>query len=188
MNAHNPELVNALVDGELRGARRWLVQRHVSACPICAAEYRRLHHVRQLVADNPPVAPAMSDSPEFFWSKVKREIEREGHEIVETHAEPPVVGQWLRQYTYELVGAAAAAVIALVAFGLLRTPPAGVETVAADGEPAATQVEQVATALPHTVATVLENDDAGTAVIWVSGLPWTQDMTELKTRFANMDI
>src|SRR5438128_2176149 len=80
MRVHNPELISAQLDGELRGVRRWLVQRHLRRCAICAAEYQRVQRVRGLLAAN-PVTPPMSDSPEFFWSKVKREIETRDREL-----------------------------------------------------------------------------------------------------------
>ena len=80
MKLHNPEWVSALLDGELKGLRGWLVKRHVSRCALCAGEYRRGHHLRAMLAAN-PASPTMSDSPDFFWSKVKREIHaREGQE------------------------------------------------------------------------------------------------------------
>ena len=68
-------LVGALADGELRGLRRWLVNRHVQRCPVCAADFRAQRQVRQVLAAS-RVDVRMSDSPEFFWSKVKRDIAR----------------------------------------------------------------------------------------------------------------
>ena len=53
MKAHNPELVSALLDGELKGLRRLSVQRHVGRCAVCAAEYRNLQRIRQMLAANP---------------------------------------------------------------------------------------------------------------------------------------
>lgn len=213
MNAHNPELINALLDGELRGLRRWLVQRHVSHCPVCAAEFRRLHHVRDLLTANPP-APAMSDSPEFFWSKVKREIEHRGHQPVEVPEPTFYLGDWLRQHRAALATAAAFTVlIAVVLWEQRRQPepsappvaqaPAPPVEVAPPVEtvsitpveqlpettaPIATEVEQVATDIPNTSATVLAADNAGDTVIWVTGLPWASDMDDLKTQYATMDI
>jgi hypothetical protein len=49
------------------------------------------------------------------------------------------------------------------------------------------QVEQLKTLIPHTTATAFDSEDAGVTVIWVSGLPWTPDMNEMKTEFANLD-
>ena len=80
--SHHTDIVSGLLDGQLTGIRLWLARRHVSVCPLCAAEYRRQRHVRDMLHANPPAA-AMSDSPEFFWSKVKAEIQRRGTERVE---------------------------------------------------------------------------------------------------------
>jgi anti-sigma factor RsiW len=187
MTVHDPKLISALLDGELRGIRRWLVKRHLGRCAICAAEYRRFHHVRDMLATNPP-APQMSDSPEFFWSKVRREIETRDQE---SRIEPMprlTASDWFGQHGYAL----ATAVVALVAaLGVLwvkqpnRPKPVSAPVVVVRGN--VTTVEHVATVLAHTVATPVEGDEASVAVIWVSGLPWMPDMTTMKTRFANLD-
>ena len=49
------------------------------------------------------------------------------------------------------------------------------------------EVEQLKTPVPNSAATAFDSDDAGVTVIWVTGLPWTSDMTEMKTQFANLD-
>lgn len=177
MKPHNPELISALLDGELKGFRRWLVQRHVNGCTLCAAEYRHLHHVQQMLAANPPVTP-MSDSPEFFWSKVKREIQAQPQQ-----ATAPV-------RSYKLVYAAATAIVVLFA-GVLLVPSLKVarhvETRAPIIELPVATVEHASTMIPNTVATAIEAKDAEPAVIWVSGLPWTPDMDEMKSQFAQLD-
>jgi anti-sigma factor RsiW len=185
MKAHHSELISALVDGELRGLRRWLIRRHVSRCAPCAAEYRYLVHVRQMLAAN-PVTPPMSDSPEFFWSKVKREIEaREGQAA---DAPMPALGlsDWLGQHRFAFASAVGALVVVVgLVLALQRRPQTDSPTVIV--RPAVTTVEHAATLIPNTVATTLEATDGEPAVIWVSGLPWSPDMTELKTYFAQLD-
>src|SRR5438128_11081957 len=110
MRLHNPEWVSALLDGELKGLRGWLVKRHVSRCALCAADSRRGHHVRAMLAAN-PASPTMSDSPDFFWSKVKREIHaREGQET--TGALPALsLSDWLRQHQFALASVLGALVV-----------------------------------------------------------------------------
>ena len=66
MKLHNPKLVGALLDGELKGLQRLLMQRHVNRCAVCAAEHRLQRHVRAMLTANPPGIPPMSDSPDFF--------------------------------------------------------------------------------------------------------------------------
>jgi hypothetical protein len=53
--------------------------------------------------------------------------------------------------------------------------------------PGFAQVEQLKTPVPHSAATTFDSEDAGVTVIWVTGLPWTSDMNEMKTQFANLD-
>ena len=48
-------------------------------------------------------------------------------------------------------------------------------------------VEHVSTLIPNSVATPVETKDDDDTVIWVSGLPWTPDMSEMKTLYANLD-
>jgi len=190
MKAHNPELVGALLDGELKGLRRWLVQRHVDRCPLCAAEYRHLHHVRQMLAAN-PLPVEMSDSPEFFWSKVKRQIQ-----IRDAAATPVVmphlsVTDWLGQHRLALASAATVLVgiVGLVFALQSHTTPVKVAALPAPIiELPATSVQHASTFIHDVVATTIEAKDSDSTVIWVSGLPWTSDMTEMKTRFAQMDI
>ena len=189
MRGHYTELLSALLDRELRGVRRWLVMRHLRRCPICAAEYRHLRHVRNMLAANQP-ADAMSDSPEFFWSKVKREIEARGRQT----QVGPTLGlnafDWISQHSHAFAIAVAALVAVLGTLWVLRTHrpkpvTASAPVVVMRGSVAT--IEHVTTTLKHTVATPVQEDDSNVAVIWVSGLQWTPDMTTMKTRFANMD-
>jgi anti-sigma factor RsiW len=172
MKVHQTELLSALVDGELRGRRKRLVERHLQECIVCQAEFRHLQHVREMLAANPP-QPAMSDSADFFWSKVKREIERHGN----TPVEAPVAGwslaDWLLQHSFAL--ATTAAVVLALLVGVLFLPR----------QLSAPTVVQVATALPDTAATPLEPDEEKTTTIWLSGLPWTKDMNQMQTYFSD---
>jgi anti-sigma factor RsiW len=209
MSAHKPELMSALLDGELKGLRRLLALRHARQCPLCAAEYRNLRHVRKILKANPaPVA--MSDSPEFFWSKVKREIESRSDVQVELPSPKLAILDWLMQHQAAVVTATAALIVGVAALWALQTrKPASVvashqeespvqvlivqtsselrlKPVGAVAEPLA-KVEKVSTAIPNTVATALDSADADVTVIWVSGLPWTPDITQMKTEYANLD-
>ena len=186
MKVHDSELISALADGELKGLRLWLVRRHVSQCAPCAAQYRHLIHVRQMLTAN-PTTPAMSDSPEFFWSKVKREIQAGEGQMAEVPVPALGLADWLRQHQPALASAIGALVVTvglLLAWPARQRAPAGGET--AIIPPPLVKVEHAATFIPDTVATSFDATDSEPAVIWVSGLPWTPDMTELKTRFALM--
>lgn len=182
MKNHNPELVSALLDGELRGVRRWLTTRHVSRCAICATEYRHLQDVQQMLAANPPTAE-MSDSPEYFWSKVKAEIERRGPEQVRAPIPHLSAWDWLGQHQFAMSGVATLLVAAVITMSTLYgNRPGGYE------RQYYASVESLETVIPDTVATVVDTDDPGAKVIWVSGLPWVRDLDELKALFDPEEI
>jgi len=140
-----------------------------------------------MLQENPPVA-AMSDSPEFFWSKVKAEIQRRGDERVEVPMPRLAFSDWLQQHQFA-VATAAASLIAVVSLLWFVASFHGTPAVTASAPTPAdlAKVEQLKTAIPHTAATTFDSEDAGVTVIWVSGLPWTHDMNEMKTEFANLD-
>jgi anti-sigma factor RsiW len=182
MKVHHSAWISALVDDELHGWRRRWVEHHLRKCVACDAEYRHLRHVRTMLAGNLP-QPAMSDSPEFFWSKVKREIERRGPAEVEAPLPRLTLADWLGQHAPAL--ATATAIVALAVSAAVWMPRPG--PVVAEHKVPAPTVMKVATAIPDTAATPLEPKGKDVTVIWTDGLPWTSDMTEMKTLFANLD-
>ena len=185
--SHNTESVTGLLDGELKGLRLWLAKRHISACPVCALEYRHQQHVGRLLQANPPAA-AMGDSAEFFWSKVKTEIQRHGEESVEVPLPRLALADWLRQHQFAMATTAAFVIAAGGAVWFMQAVRRAPELTASVAAPAGfAEVEQLKTPVPHSAATTFDSEDAGVTVIWVTGLPWTSDMNEMKTQFANLD-
>ena len=183
--SHNTESVAGLLDGELKGLRLWLAKRHISACPVCALEYRHQQRVRRLLRAN-PTAAAMGDSAEFFWSKVKTEIQRRGEESIEVPLPRLALADWLRQHQFAT--AVALVIAAGSAVWFMQTVRRAPEVTASVAAPAGfAEVEQLKTPVPHSAATTFDSEDAGVTVIWVTGLPWTPDMNEMKTQFANLD-
>jgi hypothetical protein len=187
MIRHNTKSVTGLLDGELKGRRLRLAKRHINSCPVCGLEYRHQQHVRRLLQANPP-AVAMSDSPEFFWSKVKKEIQQRGEESVEVPLPRLARADWFRQYQFTMATAAALVVAASGAVWFMQTVRHAPEMTASAAAPAGfAQVDELKTPVPHSTATSFDSEDAGVTVIWVTGLPWTHDMDEMKTQFANLD-
>ncbi len=186
MKVHQSKYLSALLDGQLGGLRRWRVVRHVRVCPTCAAEYRKQRHVRRLLRANP--APAtMDDAPEFFWSKVKAEIERRGDEVVATPYPRLSWRDRLSQHQAAWATVTVLLVALLAGFWTWRPPrPIAGKAPVAAAKPLAV-VERVTTSLPDTVATPIQSKEAGMTVIWVSGLPWTPNMTVMKTLYASLD-
>jgi hypothetical protein len=41
--------------------------------------------------------------------------------------------------------------------------------------------------MPNAVATPFDTDDGEVTVIWVSGLPWTEDMPTMRSVFGDSD-
>ncbi len=188
MSRHKTEALTGLLDGELRGIRRWLVERHVRTCPVCAAEYRRQRHVRQMLQANPSRVQ-MSDSPEFFWSNVKMEIKRRGEGRVKVPMPKLALPDWVLRHQFTVATAAVAVMAMVSAIWLMQTPtgPPANDVVPSTVSPGFAEVERLKTAIPNTTATAFESQDAQVTVIWVSGLPWTPDMNQMKTEFANLD-
>lgn len=183
MKLHNPELVSALVDGELRGLRRWLVRRHLARCAVCGAEYRHQLHVRQLLAAN-PITPVMNESADFFWSKVRRDIEAQAGRPYRVRIPPLSLSDWLFRHQTSLLGAAAVLAAVLGLWFAARMYRPTLQTVAERPLPAT--VARVTTPLPQTTATVFHREDEEVTVIWVSGLPWTADLKQMHTLFATI--
>jgi anti-sigma factor RsiW len=201
--------MSALIDGELKGLRRMSVLRHVRHCPLCAADYRHLRHVHKMLRACPPQVQ-MGDSPEFFWSRVKREIEHRGNEQVEIPAPKLSVVDWIMQHQAAVATATVVLIASLTTLWAFQSrrpeslavthkeeSPAQVLVVQTSHErplnsestvaAMLTRVQKVSTTIPNTVATPLDASDSDVTVIWVSGLPWTPDMTQMKTEYANLD-
>jgi anti-sigma factor RsiW len=178
MKQHNTEKISALADGELKGLSRWLTQRHLRHCPQCAAEYRRVERVRESLAACPPVIE-MSDSADFFWSKIRREIEAHEQETISIPMPRLSFGDWLLVHRGALATATSGLMLALATGLMLQFPGAA--------GPGAVMVERVDTVIPNTVATPLKGADSDVAVIWVSGLEWTPDLDQMKECFDNLE-
>jgi hypothetical protein len=185
MKVHHSEFISALADGELKGLRRWMVQRHVSRCAACAAEYRHFRHVREMLAAN-PVRAVMSDSPEFFWSKVKRGIEASEDQTANVPVPSLSWSDWIGQHQFALATAVAMLIVAAGSVFMLRPSPKPAGHVAII-QPSVATVEHVSTMIQNSAATSFDATDSEPAVIWVTGLPWSPDMMEMKTRFAQLD-
>jgi len=155
---------------------------------VCAGDYRRQRHVRRLLQVNPPTV-RMSDSPGFFWSKVKREIKRRGEETVKVPVPRLALPDWLLRHQFTVATTAAAVIATVSVIWLVQTPtrPVGRHVAPAPTPVSFAQVEKLKTAIPNTTATTVESPDAQVTVIWVSGLPWTPNMNQMKTEFANLD-
>jgi hypothetical protein len=179
MNHPKPELIGALLDHQLAGMKRRRIVRHVRACPLCAQEYRLQRRVRQLIREN-VASPQMSDSTDFFWSKVKAGIQVRGGESFT--AEPARLSflDWMGTHRPILVSVAAGSVVLLglfIASRSARVPPRNL-----DNSPV---VQHASVSLPNTAVSIVGESEPDVTVIWVSGLPWTKDMTEQKTVYAH---
>jgi anti-sigma factor RsiW len=179
MNHPKPELIGALLDHQLAGMQRGRVVRHIRTCSPCAQEYRLQRRVRRLIREN-VASPQMSDSPDFFWSKVKAGIQARGDESF--IAEPARLSflDWIGTHRPVLASVAAGVVVVLGLFMATRSarvPPRNL-----DNSPV---VQHASVSLPNTAVSIVGESEPDVTVIWVSGLPWTRDMTEQKTVYAH---
>lgn len=183
MKVHQTAYIEALVDDQLSGWRRWMVRRHLSRCPGCAAVYRNHLHVRQLLKQHPPQVE-MPESAAFFWSQVRRAIEAEspGATVVSEDAVElsPLERFWQAPAVAPLTSLALGVLLLMGLWWAFQ--PHGPLPHARTA-----QVTAVETTIPDTVATSFTDEEAQVTVIWVSGLPWTADMTEMQTLFAHLD-
>jgi anti-sigma factor RsiW len=176
MKQHNTERLSALADGELKGIHRWLAQRHARHCPPCATELARIERVRETLAACPPVVE-MSDSAEFFWSKVRRDIVAREHETISIPVPRLSLADWLQVHRAVLATVTSALVVVAGSLFMLQQP----------ARSGAVMVERVDTVIPNTVATPLKGADNDVAVIWVSGLEWTPDIEQMQQCFDNIE-
>ncbi len=188
MKQHPYEELDALLDGELKGFCRRRVERHLRTCPLCATEFRRHRHIKEMLQENPPAA-TMSDSADFFWSKVSNEIERRGKQRVRAPLPRLQLFDWLGQQRWAMATVTAGIVAALGLLFVMRTGGPGTGgLVNAPQPPSMTTVAEATTSWPNSVATVLPAaEHPSVAVVWVNGLPWTQDMTQQQTVYAHPD-
>ncbi len=176
MKSHNIERISALADGELKGLSRWLTQRHVRHCPQCADEFARIERVRETLAACPPVVE-MSDSADFFWSKVRREIAAREQETISIPMPRLSFADWLQVNRGILATVTSALVVVAGSIVMLQQPTRS----------GAVMVERVDTVIPNTVATPLKGAESDVAVIWVSGLEWTPDLDQMQECFDNIE-
>lgn len=170
-----------LADQQLTGWRRWWAERRLAHNPVAAVEYREQVRARELLHQNPPRLPA-PEPPDLFWARVRADIEQRGD------AHQPVVASWWARAWSEQPIMGLAGVLAVLALAALIMAPwyrARIARTAAVAQP--TAVHQVATTIPHTVASPFHVRETGATCIWISGLPWTPDMVEMQTLFAHLD-
>lgn len=123
---HTLELeLQAWVDGELSAKDASRVAALVEANPEALALAGELRMTKAFVSANEPEAK-LTDSRDFYWSKVRREIER-GETVRPAASGLDWQSLWRRLST-PLSGLALVAVLALGSFNLLRQP--GVEELA----------------------------------------------------------
>jgi anti-sigma factor RsiW len=119
MNAELQLKLQAWVDGELpeREARQIadLVRTDATANALAA----ELKMTRSFLAGNEPEA-ALSESREFYWSKIEREIERQDKAEEPVSAVPWLAG--LRRFLAPLSGLALVAFLSILSFKVFQLP------------------------------------------------------------------
>jgi hypothetical protein len=130
----------------------------------------------------------MSESPEFFWSKIRREIERRGDEQIEVPEPSLTLADWLGQHGPAMLTVVATVVVVLTVFRIASPNKPGPANGGSAAGSSFAKVQQVSTTIPNTTATAFNSREADATVIWISGLPWTSNMDEMKDEFDNLEI
>jgi anti-sigma-K factor RskA len=166
---HPNEKLSAYLDGELGARERERIEQHLAACPTCASELRALRHARETFVAHAPRVES-SDSHEFFWSQLKKRIEQ---------AAPAPLSRpfWVQipRWAYATVSVAMLAIVISVYFFRTSAPI-----------PIVSEVENVQTTLPNTVATPYKSAHGNAAVIWISGI-WAPSFDEMKAQFGGQN-
>ncbi len=125
-------------------------------------------------------------SAEFFWSKVKQSIKSAPTEThAPAHLDQPrlTAADWLWQRPVLAPVSALASLVVLI--GAVWILGGRHTTSSQPGDHA--RIPAVERTLPGTVASSFDMEDGEVSVIWVSGLPWTPDMSTMRTVFGNSD-
>jgi len=90
MSEHVTELLNAYMDGELRGSRLHQVKEHIASCETCRAELESLQRLSILLRETPT-----SDFPstEKFAAQVNLRLPRKSSQPIKRKAQE--VGWWM---------------------------------------------------------------------------------------------
>ena len=115
MNQANPNLrLQAYVDGELTPTERAEVERGLAANPADRQMVESLGSLRSLLKASEPVVK-VPESPEFYFSKIARQIEREslqGKRLSETASLSWTA--WMRKHFVGVAGVGITACLALL--------------------------------------------------------------------------
>lgn len=110
MNGDLQLKLQSWVDGELAGDEARRVESMVAENPAAAALAAELRMTRAFLADN-EVARTVSDSREFYWSRIRREIERAEAPV----AAPAAAASFWGAFRRFMVPASGLALVMLVA-------------------------------------------------------------------------
>lgn len=171
-----------LADQQLKGWRRWWAERRLAHNPVAAVEYREQMRARQLLREFPPRKPD-PPSADQFWMRVRADIQRAS----QAPARPVPSAHPLTQWWTEPVAVLTAVLVLLVVAASLLAPWYRSQVARRTVAVPPTAVQRVATTIPNTVASPFHVRETGVTCIWVSGLPWTPNMVEMQTLYANLD-
>ena len=177
MNCGKAQLrIQAMADGELTGWRARRLDRHLLRCDRCAAELAFTERVKRFFTEHrndlSHLVSAGADSPEFFWSQVRRRLgESESKGILNPSANP-----WVGLPRYGRAGFVMAVTAAVVMFlGVTLLWESGrLESV----EWGPSEVSDVKTPFSNTHHLTYIAGDSGTTFIWIYGLPTESEEEE----------
>ncbi len=154
---HETELqLQAYLDGELSAGEARAVAEFLERDAGAQALYRELTTAKALLAKN-ELERKLSDSREFYWSKIRRQIEREESSPAKASKEPALARWWSRF----LAPAGVLAGLAILLVVVLQSPEGGKTLLALDDS------HEIETPLEETSSFSFRSEAAAMTVVWV---------------------
>ena len=154
---HETELkLQAYLDGELSPGEAKTVADLLRRDAGAQALYQELRIAKSLLAEN-ELDRKLPESREFYWSKIRRQIEREESTLADGLTEPAAFRWWTRF----LAPAGVLAGLAILVAVTLRSPEGGGTFLALDDS------HEIETPLEETSSFSFRSEAAAMTVVWV---------------------
>jgi hypothetical protein len=154
---HETELkLQAYLDGELPASEAKSIADLLEGDVGAQGLYEELKLTRSLLAGN-ELERKLPESGEFYWSKIRRQIERAESTQSSTVTEPAATGWWTRF----LAPAGVLAALAVFVVVALRSPDGGGSFLALD------ESHEIETPLEETSSFSFRSEAAAMTVVWV---------------------
>jgi anti-sigma factor RsiW len=148
--------VQAYLDGELPTGEANSIAEFLGRDAGAQALYQELKTAKSLLAGN-ELEPKLPESPEFYWSQIRRQIERLESTSADGMTEQAAAPWWPRFFA----PAGALAALAVLVAVALRSPEGGETRLALDDS------HEIETPLEETSSFSFRSEAAAMTVVWV---------------------